>query len=117
MKEYPYRIWIEDDFGAERLGATVYAASKVEARSKADKMSLGKIRCVEGTVPEETEAIRRFKAGEKPTYSTGICGSTTRGYGKLDYCGYFEFPLCPEEYDPDSYYEETISFVGQKCSI
>jgi hypothetical protein len=42
---------------------------------------------------EEAEAIRRLEAGEKPTYSTGICGSLTCGYGKLDENGYWEFPI------------------------
>lgn len=39
------------------------------------------------------EAYRRFKDGVVPTYSTGICESTTAGYGKLDDNGYWEFPL------------------------
>lgn len=45
----------------------------------------------------ELEAIRRFDSGEKPCYSTGICGSTTCGYGKLDPNGYWEFPLHMDE--------------------
>lgn len=43
----------------------------------------------------EVEAVRRLKGGEKPTYSTGICGALTCGYGKLDENGYWEFPLNP----------------------
>ncbi len=31
--------------------------------------------------------------GFKPSYSTGICGSSTKGYGKLDHMGYWEYPL------------------------
>lgn len=41
----------------------------------------------------EEIAIARFISGEKPTYSTGICGSITCGYGELDANGYWEFPL------------------------
>lgn len=45
----------------------------------------------------EHEAKKRWAAGEKPTFSTGICGSWTCGYGKLDANGYWEFPLYPAE--------------------
>lgn len=38
-------------------------------------------------------AYERFYYGEKPSYSIGICGQTTAGYGKLDSYGYWEFPL------------------------
>lgn len=31
--------------------------------------------------------------GLKPKYSNGICGNTTKGYGKLDNNGYWQFPL------------------------
>jgi len=34
-----------------------------------------------------------YKIGVKPTYSTGICGRLTCGYGKLDNYGYWEYPL------------------------
>lgn len=34
-----------------------------------------------------------FRLGVKPGYSTGICGSLTSGYGKLDDNGYWEYPL------------------------
>lgn len=33
------------------------------------------------------------EAGIRFTYSTGICGKTTSGYGRLDPNGYFEYPL------------------------
>lgn len=42
----------------------------------------------------QVEAIRRFEAGEKPSYSNGICESVTAGYGECDFYGYWEFPLC-----------------------
>jgi hypothetical protein len=45
----------------------------------------------------EREAIRRWEAGEKPSFSTGVCESLTCGYGRLDDSGYFEFPLYPAE--------------------
>ena len=38
-------------------------------------------------------ASDKFRSGVKPSYSTGICGSTTAGYGYLDQNGYFQFPL------------------------
>ena len=44
-------------------------------------------------VIDEDEALRRWKAGEKPSFSTGICESLTAGYGELDSCGYWEFQL------------------------
>jgi hypothetical protein len=45
----------------------------------------------------EYEAIKRWEAGEDPCFSTGICESTTCGYGKLDEYGYWQFPLYPAE--------------------
>ena len=44
-------------------------------------------------IEAETIALSRYQAGEKPTYSTGICGELTCGYGELDSNGYWEFPL------------------------
>jgi hypothetical protein len=41
----------------------------------------------------KAKAYERFKKGEKPTYSYGICGATTAGYGELDYNGYWAYPL------------------------
>jgi hypothetical protein len=38
-------------------------------------------------------AYERFKKGEKPTYSYGICENITAGYGELDYNGYWAYPL------------------------
>ena len=46
-------------------------------------------------IEKENEAMKRYLAGEKPSYSTGICGSLTCGYGNLDDLGYFEFQLDP----------------------
>lgn len=34
-----------------------------------------------------------FFLGIKPKVSTGICGGTTYGYGKLDSYGYWQFML------------------------
>ena len=45
----------------------------------------------------EYEAKRRWEDGELPSFSTGICGSLTCGYGKLDDYGYWEFPLYDAE--------------------
>lgn len=35
----------------------------------------------------------KFKSGQKPSFSSGICGSVTAGYGHLCSNGYFQFPL------------------------
>lgn len=45
----------------------------------------------------EAEARKRWRNGEAPGFSTGICDSLTCGYGELDPCGYWEFPLYPAE--------------------
>lgn len=34
-----------------------------------------------------------YDRGESPTFSRGICGLITAGYGELDDYGYFEYPL------------------------
>lgn len=39
------------------------------------------------------EAMKRFLRGEPLTVSTGICGTTTYGYGKLHDLGYWEYQL------------------------
>ena len=41
----------------------------------------------------------KLAAGEEPSISTGICGSTTIGYGRLDQYGYWECPLPNELVD------------------
>ena len=41
----------------------------------------------------EIIALLFFILGFPPDCSTGICGSLTRGYGKLDHNGYWEFQL------------------------
>ena len=38
-------------------------------------------------------AYLRFRNGEEPSFSGGICGTVTAGYGRLDLYGYWEFPL------------------------
>ena len=38
-------------------------------------------------------ALMLFFLGFKYHNSTGICGRTTHGYGKLDNYGYWEYPL------------------------
>lgn len=45
----------------------------------------------------ESIALQMWDNGEKPSFSTGICGSLTCGYGKLDENGYWELPLYPAE--------------------
>jgi hypothetical protein len=48
---------------------------------------------------KEPDAVadRMYKAGVKPSFSTGICKRLTAGYGKLDQHGYFQYPLMPAE--------------------
>lgn len=43
----------------------------------------------------EAEAQRRWKTGENPSFSTGICEMVTAGYGAIDQYGYFQYPLYP----------------------
>ncbi len=45
------------------------------------------------------EANRRFAAGEKPCYSTGIDDSITCGYGYIDQFGFWQYPLVMKEPD------------------
>ncbi|CAM0067906.1 hypothetical protein VPHK406_0270 [Vibrio phage K406] len=47
-----------------------------------------------------------YREGKLPTYSTGICGSLTAGYGRLDELGYWEYPLNVKEDDWGSYIKE-----------
>tara|TARA_B100002019_G_C21172067_1_gene548979 strand:+ start:549 stop:755 length:207 start_codon:yes stop_codon:yes gene_type:complete len=37
-----------------------------------------------------------YKDGKLPTYSNDIGGNLTAGYGRVDYHGYFEYPLVVE---------------------
>ena len=40
-----------------------------------------------------SEAYRLYYEGFRPSYSTSISGYVTAGYGQLDFCGEFQFPL------------------------
>jgi hypothetical protein len=42
---------------------------------------------------DQREALRRLRAGEQLNFSTAIDGYITYGYGNLDECGFWEFPL------------------------
>jgi len=33
-----------------------------------------------------------YSIGFKPGYSSGVCGSVTSGYGKLNHNGYWQYP-------------------------
>ena len=46
---------------------------------------------------KEYEALRRWNAGECPSFSSDIAEFLTCGYGKLDGYGNWEFPLYPAE--------------------
>jgi len=45
----------------------------------------------------EQHALRLWAQGLEPMLSTGICGDLTCGYGKLDWAGYWQYPLLPAE--------------------
>lgn len=59
----------------------------------------GSIADVTDTESERNEqhALHLWAQGREPMFSTGICGSLTCGYGKLDYAGYWQYPLYPAE--------------------
>lgn len=42
-------------------------------------------------------AYEKYKSGEEPKYSKGICEAVTAGYGKLDNYGYWEYPLIVDQ--------------------
>lgn len=42
---------------------------------------------------KQCQAVDWFKEGKEPCFSSGICGALTAGYGRLDYYGYWEYPL------------------------
>ena len=39
------------------------------------------------------KAYEYYESWTTPCFSTGICGSVTAGYGRLDFYGYWEYPL------------------------
>ena len=81
-----------DDLGGEKDRIlTKIETGEVLAKSKLN----------DGLCAAHKEAIRLFKSGEKPCYSTGVCDQLTCGYGVLDKYGYWEFPL------PAKYWEST----------
>lgn len=43
------------------------------------------------------EAYALYIAGHSPNFSKGICDSVTAGYGRLDYYGYWEYPLIVDQ--------------------
>lgn len=45
------------------------------------------------------EGLRRYAAGEKLQFSTGIDGRMSWGYGRLDFNGFFEHPVPFEDLD------------------
>jgi hypothetical protein len=38
-----------------------------------------------------------YGSGCAPSFSSGICESVTAGYGRLDYYGYWEYPLIVDQ--------------------
>lgn len=57
------------------------------------------------------EAIRRYEAGEEPSYSDDS-DNPSAGYGRVDEGGYFEYPLpvnpCTGEIDIPSFKEPEV---------
>ena len=45
----------------------------------------------------EEHARLFWMSGERPSYSTGLDGELTCGYGRLDHYGYWQYPLYPAE--------------------
>lgn len=117
LKESQISIEGPPDFENHSLGSSVTGPPKRGIKGFMISMPISKITGlfkrkikVEETVPEysedQKEAIRRFKAGEKPYYSSGIDESITCGYGDLDDYGFWEFPL------PDKYWKEKLKMNG-----
>ena len=52
-----------------------------------------KSKTIEAKQKNEEKAIQKWLQGEKFTYSHGICGNLTAGYGELSFNGYWEYPL------------------------
>jgi hypothetical protein len=109
FKENQISISVPPDFDSHSIGESVTGPPRKGGItgfmismpiSKITGLFKKKIK-VEETIPEyaepQKEAIRRFEAGEKPCYSSGIDDSTTCGYGELDEYGFWEFPL-PKKY-------------------
>lgn len=43
------------------------------------------------------KAYEFYDSGCSPNFSSGICESVTAGYGRLDYYGYWEYPLIVDQ--------------------
>lgn len=57
-----------------------------------DKLSIADL--IEARWEENKKVAKeRYDLGEHCSYSKGICGTITAGYGMLDEYGYWEFPL------------------------
>lgn len=61
------------------------------------------------TSENQRVAITLFMSGEFPSYSTGICDNITAGYGKLDWDGYWQYPL------PDYLVKTLLSNMDAIC--
>ena len=55
---------------------------------------------------EVREAFKRYLRGERLTFSSGICETTTSGFGECNHYGHFEFPL------PSNFVER---FLRNRC--
>lgn len=60
---------------------------------------------------QKAEAIRLFLEGESMTFSTGICESTTQGFGRLGHYGYWEHPITRADLDRS---ENDVNWVLKK---
>lgn len=48
-------------------------------------------------IKNREQAYHWYEQGYPPTFSTGICGTTTAGYGILDEFGYWQYPLIVDQ--------------------
>lgn len=55
------------------------------------------------------KAYEKLKSGEPYGFSNGICESVTAGYGRLDYYGYWEYPLIVDQV--------TLQIIPLECNF
>lgn len=77
----------------EQLEPRVRQMAKNEERLCLSVMTRGLLDVLAKLQPEELRALDFFLQGERPCYSTGIHGSLTAGYGRLDDYGFWQYPL------------------------
>lgn len=61
---------------------------------------------------KEKIAVSRYRSGEKLNFSTGTHEMVTYGYGKLDFNGFFEYPL--PYYELNSEHQKLVNELDNK---